>query len=237
MANFNGSGHQRLVMDTPPFAAGSATNPGFVDLDVLVSKSTDPVLIGAHHGGAQLVKQAEGRLISAQAKLPLELHRRHALRLTGKQISCPEPDAERHMAALHDRADQKPRLAATGAAFQISRSRGDAERFADYPAVTADKSLRPTSVLKIGSARRVTRKVPLKLRQRPRKSQIVALKNVHRRHDTIRPSRSSGETTSSGCLAQTDRHALFGCRADRLCSIEEDDRGYRYKIPTGSGKG
>jgi hypothetical protein len=110
------------------------------------------------------------------------------------------------MAALHDRADQKAGLAATGAAFQISRSRGDAEWFTDYPAVTADKSLRPTRVLKVGSTRRIIRKVPLKLRQRTRKSQIVALKNVHRRHDTIRPSRSSGDTTSSGCLAQADRH-------------------------------
>ena len=62
--DLDGGDHQRLVMDTPAFAAGSATDPGFVDLDVLASEPADPVLIRTHHSGAQLVKQTKSRFIS-----------------------------------------------------------------------------------------------------------------------------------------------------------------------------
>jgi len=60
-----GGCYQRLVMDTPAFSTGSATNPDFVDLDVIVRDPADPVLVGTHHGGTQLVEQAECRFISA----------------------------------------------------------------------------------------------------------------------------------------------------------------------------
>jgi len=47
----------------------------------------------------------------------------------------------------------------------------------------ADKAVRPAGTPKIGSARRVIGKQLLKLRQRLGKNQIVALEDVHDRHD------------------------------------------------------
>ena len=42
------------------------------------SSRTDPVPIGPHHAGAELVQDAESGLVPAQTKLPLKLHRGHA---------------------------------------------------------------------------------------------------------------------------------------------------------------
>src|SRR5271167_753130 len=50
-------------------------------------------------------------------------------------------------------------------------------------AMRADKAVRPAGTPKIGSARRVIGKKSLKLRERSGESQIVALVDVHSRHD------------------------------------------------------
>jgi hypothetical protein len=47
----------------------------------------------------------------------------------------------------------------------------------------ADKAVRPAGAPKIGSARRVIGKQLLKLRERSGQSQIVALVDVHSRHN------------------------------------------------------
>src|SRR5271166_1065593 len=53
----------------------------------------------------------------------------------------------------------------------------------DQAAMRADKAVRPAGTPKIGSARRVIGKQLLKLRKRSGESQIVALTDVHGRHD------------------------------------------------------
>jgi len=95
VANFDSGGHQRFVMDAPTFAARPSTNPCLIDLDMLAQTTADPILIGAHHAGTQLVQNAESGLKSRQPKLPLKLYRRHARSLTGDEVGGPEPDTER----------------------------------------------------------------------------------------------------------------------------------------------
>ena len=94
----------------------------------------------------------------------------------------PEPDTERRIAALHDRADEEAGLATTSTAIHNAGPADNAERFGDLAAMRADKAVRPTGPLKIGGTRRVIGKQMLKLRQRLGKSQIVALEDVHGRH-------------------------------------------------------
>ena len=150
---------------------------------MLFRPTTDTVLVRPHHARAQFVQDAEGSFISCQPKLPLKLHRRHPRRLAGDKVSGPEPDAERRMTAFHDGADQEAGLAATRTALQNTGSGDDAEGLGDLAAMRADKTVRPTGAPKIGSTCRVIGKQLLKLRERLGKSQIVALVNVHGRHD------------------------------------------------------
>jgi hypothetical protein len=87
------------------------------------------------------------------------------------------------MTAFHDRADQEAGLAATRTALQNTGAGDNAEGLGDLAAMRADKAVRPTGAPKIGSTCRVIGKQPLKLRERPGKSQIVALVDVHPCHD------------------------------------------------------
>ena len=150
---------------------------------MLFRPTTDTVLVRSHHARAQFVQDAEGGFISCQPKLPLKLHRRHPRRLAGDEVRGPEPDAERRMTAFHDGADQEAGLAAARTALQNTWSGDNAEGLSDQAAMRADKPVRPACTPKIGSTCRVIGKQPLKLRQRLGKSQIVALVNVHGRHD------------------------------------------------------
>ena len=78
-----------------------------VYLNMFPRLAADTILIGPHHASAELVENAEGRLIARQAKLSLKLNRRDAGRLAGDQISRPKPCAQRHMAAFHDGANRQ----------------------------------------------------------------------------------------------------------------------------------
>ena len=182
VADFDGGGHQRLVVDAPAFAARSPAHPRLVDLDMLARPAADAVLIGAHHASAQFVEDTEGGFVSRQPELPLELHRRHTGRLAGDQIGGPEPDAERRMATLHDRANQKAGLAAARAALQNARAGSDTEGFGDGAAMRAGEPVGPAGAPKIGGARRIVGKQPLKLGERLGESQVVTLVDVHRAH-------------------------------------------------------
>src|SRR5271166_3321793 len=183
VANLDSGGHQRFVVDAPAFAARPSTDPRLIDLDMFFRPTTDAVLVRTHHARAQFVQDAEGSFVSCQPKLPLKLHRRHARRLAGDEVRGPEPDAERRMAAFHDGADQETGLAAARTALQNTRSGDNAEGLGDLAAIRADKAVRPAGTPKIGSARRVIGKQLLKLRERSGESQIVALVDVHSRHD------------------------------------------------------
>jgi hypothetical protein len=62
--HFDGGGHQHFVMDTTALAARPSAHPRLIHLDMLVGEAADTVLIGAHHGGAELVENAERRLVA-----------------------------------------------------------------------------------------------------------------------------------------------------------------------------
>ena len=158
---------------------------------MLSGPAANPVLIGSHHARAELVQNAEGGLISRQPKLPLKLHRRHALRLAGNQISRPEPNAQRRMAALHHGSHGQSRVATAMAASQNAGT--IFKRFPNRPAVRADEPLAPTGLFQVGGTGRIIRKKPLELGERFREWQIGAGENVHgqRAVSALRPRSNS----------------------------------------------
>jgi hypothetical protein len=182
VSNFNSGDYQRLVMNTPAFAARSSANPCFVDLDMLIREPADPVLIGAYHRGAQFMEKAKCRLIPIQAKLTLQLDRRHAGGLARDQVSSPEPDAERDVASFHGCADHQASLTAARAAHQDARPGGEAKRITDNTASRARKPNRPANFFKPSRASAIIREKPLKLGKGFRERELVAVENVHNTH-------------------------------------------------------
>ena len=203
MTNLDGTSDENLVVDTPAFAASPSTNPCLVYLNMFPRLAADTILIGPHHASAELVENAEGRLIARQAKLSLKLNRRDAGRLAGDQISRPKPCAQRHMAAFHDGANRQARIVAALATAQDTGTSGDAEGIACGMAMRTDEAVAPSSFFHVGSTLRFIGKKLLKLWKRPRKGQVVTLKDVHGSLSIIHT-----KSIPSGCVRQADRQAL-----------------------------
>ena len=110
---------------------------------MLVRAATDAILIGADHSGAQFVENLKGCLVTREPELPLELDGRHAGGLAGEQVGGPEPDEQRRVAALHDRADGQSCLTPAFAACQHARAGRNAERFASHTTVRTDEAVSP----------------------------------------------------------------------------------------------
>ena len=178
MTHFNGTSDENLVVDTPAFAASPSTNPCLVYLNVFPRLAADTILIGPYHAGAELVENAESRLIARQAKLPLKLDRRDAGRLAGDQISRPKPCAQRGMATFHDRSNHQARVTSAFAAAQDTGASGDAEGLAYGMAMRTDKSVAPSSFFQVRCTRRFIGKKLLKFWKRLRKGQISTLKDI-----------------------------------------------------------
>ena len=71
---------------------------------------------GRHRGKAQLHRQQPGGLIGAEGKLALQLQGEYAVGVRRHQEGRPEPDGERKMRAVHDRASgDRNLLPASGA--------------------------------------------------------------------------------------------------------------------------
>ena len=204
MTNLDGTSDENLVVDTPAFAASPSTNPCLVYLNMFPRLAADTILIGPHHASAELVENAEGRLIARQAKLSLKLNRRDAGRLAGDQISRPKPCAQRHMAAFHDGANRQARIVASLATAQDTGTSGDAEGIACGMAMRTDEAVAPSSFFHVGSTLRFIGKKLLKLWKRPRKGQVVTLKDVHGSLSIIHT-----KSIPSGCVRQADRQGSF----------------------------
>ena len=204
MTNLDGTSDENLVVDTPAFAASPSTNPCLVYLNMFPRLAADTILIGPHHASAELVENAEGRLIARQAKLSLKLNRRDAGRLAGDQISRPKPCAQRHMAAFHDGANRQARIVAALATAQDTGTSGDAEGIACGMAMRTDEAVAPSSFFHVGSTLRFIGKKLLKLWKRPRKGQVVTLKDVHGSLSIIHT-----KSIPSGCGRQADRQGNF----------------------------
>ena len=214
MTNLDGTSDENLVVDTPAFAASPSTNPCLVYLNMFPRLAADTILIGPHHASAELVENAEGRLIARHAKLSLKLNRRDAGRLAGDQISRPKPCAQRHMAAFHDGANRQARIVAALATAQDTGTSGDAEGIACGMAMRTDEAVAPSSFFHVGSTLRFIGKKLLKLWKRPRKGQVVTLKDVHGSLSIIHT-----KSIPSGCVRQADRQA--GNEAEYLAYLEK----------------
>ena len=216
MTNLDGTSDENLVVDTPAFAASPSTNPCLVYLNMFPRLAADTILIGPHHASAELVENAEGRLIARQAKLSLKLNRRDAGRLAGDQISRPKPCAQRHMAAFHDGANRQARIVAALATAQDTGTSGDAEGIACGMAMRTDEAVAPSSFFHVGSTLRFIGKKLLKLWKRPRKGQVVTLKDVHGSLSIIHT-----KSIPSGCVRQADRQGVFFKQGKKNLALQE----------------
>jgi hypothetical protein len=70
------TGDKYFVMGAPTFTVCSSTDIGLIDRDVLTVLASNPVLIGTHHAGVELVESPESGLVASQPKLPLKPHSR-----------------------------------------------------------------------------------------------------------------------------------------------------------------
>src|SRR5208337_2748655 len=134
------------------FASSPPSDPRFIHFDMFLRPLRHVLALRAHHPGAQLMKDAEGRLVARQAKLPLKLDGRHSRRLAGDQVSRPEPCRQRRVTALHDGPGRQADIFATGAAAQNAGARPETERLADNAAPWADEPTIPTGLLEICGA-------------------------------------------------------------------------------------
>ena len=78
---------QHLVMDPMAFAACPATDVSFINFDMLIGQASDAVLIGPYHAGAQLVEDAECRLVARKPKLSLKSSRILSKNKAGRALS------------------------------------------------------------------------------------------------------------------------------------------------------
>ena len=179
MTHLDGTGDGNLVVNTTAFPTRSPTNPGFVHLNMVLGLSTDPVLVGPHHARAELVENLKGRLVARKTKLPLKLHGGHAGRLTGDQISGPEPDVQRSVATLHHCSHRQPGVLAALAAAQDARAVFKVERLSRRAAVRAGKAVSPAGFLQVGGAGRIIGEKSLELGWRMRGWEIGAVENIH----------------------------------------------------------
>ncbi len=180
--HLHGASDESLVVDAPAFASGPSSDPGFIHFDMLLRLVADLVALGAHHPGAELVKDAEGRLVARQAELPLKLDGRHPGRLAGDQVSRPEPGRQRRVAALHDGPGHQAYVFATGAAAQNAWARLETERPANDAAPWTGEPSVPAGAFEIGGTGRVVRENTLELRQRLRERQIFTSQDIHAQH-------------------------------------------------------
>jgi len=182
VAHLYGAGDENLVMDAPAFASGPSSNPRFIDFDMLLRLAANLVALGTHHPGAELMKDAESRLVARQAKLPLKLDGRHSRRLAGDQVSRPEPRRQRRVTALHDGPSHQAYVLATGAAAQNAWARLETERLTNDAAPWTSKPSLPAGAFEIGGTGRVVRENTLELRQRLRERQVFTSQDIHAQH-------------------------------------------------------
>src|SRR5271166_4196073 len=144
-----GARDENLVMHAPAFASGPSSDPRFIHFNMFLRLAANLVVVGAHHPGAELMKDAEGRLIARQAELPLKLDGRHSGRLAGDQVSRPEPGRQRCVTALHYGSGHQADVFATGAAAQNAGARLEAEWLADNAAPWAGEPTLPAGLFEI----------------------------------------------------------------------------------------
>lgn len=177
LPDFDCAGHECHVVYATPFASYAATNPSFLGYDDLTRLAADPVLVGTHLVGAQLVEYLESSLVTRQPELALELDGRHAWRLAGIQVRSPESDRKKCMGTFHDSACREAGVAPAMTASKYRTARGNVSWFISHRAERTDEFFSPSGALKLGRACRFVGKQTLKLRKRVGERQFVSLKH------------------------------------------------------------
>ncbi len=180
LADSDRAGNENHAVDAPPFAAGTPTDVGFIGLNVFLGLATNSILIGSHHTDAKFVKNLERGLVARESELPLKLNSRHARRLTGDQVRCPEPNRAWSVRALHDGASGKAGVTATLPTTEYVGASGDTVRLTGCATTRTDEAIIPSRTLKVCRTCCLVRKQALKIRQRARNRQIASRKNVDR---------------------------------------------------------
>ena len=176
--NLDGTSDENHVVNASALAASTAADVGFIGFDVFAGVATNSILVGPHHAGPQFVKNLESSLVAWQSELPLELDGRHARRLAGDQVGCPEPHRKRCVRTFHDGASGEARVAVAMTTPTNAGTIGEAIRLSGRAAVVTNEPGVPSGALKVGRARRFVREQSLKLRKRAGKRQIVSFKHV-----------------------------------------------------------
>ena len=165
-------------MDSTAFATCPPTNQALIDFYTLNGTAANSILIRTYHASAEFMQERECGLIPGKTQLSLKLYGGDARCLTGNQIGCPEPDTQGRVAVLHYRSHRQSNVLLALSTTQNAWTARKAIRLFLLLTVRADETVAPSCSLQIRGAGPIFRKQPLKLRQRVRKRQIVALENV-----------------------------------------------------------
>jgi len=114
--DFDRGGHLQFALATASAAASRRVVPGPPgDLRLVhFDQAGQRIALGIKHGPAQLGSQQPGALVGAQAQLPPQLARRHAVGVRRHQIGRPEPYRQRQLGGVHRRAGGYRGLLVTG---------------------------------------------------------------------------------------------------------------------------
>ena len=118
LRNLHSASDRNPIVGSTVFAACAASDPGFIDVDVLSGPAVASVLIRTNYPRSELVEDLKRRLLALQVKLSLKLLGRHAGCLAGHRIGSPKPDARRQVSARHDRSHRQSGVTAALAAAQ-----------------------------------------------------------------------------------------------------------------------
>lgn len=204
-ADLDGCADQNLILRAATLAAHRATDVGFVNLDMIAARkiATNTVAALADHSSPQFVQDLEGSFVPAEAKLPLELHRRNAGCHAGYKIGTPKPDRQGRFRVLHNGSAHQTRVPLALAAAQDGRTCDEPERLGFFLAMRANEALGPLSAFQIGRTGRVILEKPLEVPERFREGQVFPLQNIGKRwHDFLLHNRRAKCPTNAETLAQ-----------------------------------
>ena len=163
-SNLDSTDDGGLVMNASSLAPRVPPNLCLVDFDDILG-APDLVVVRSHHCGPEFVEEHECGLVATDAELTLELEGRHPRRLRRDQVGGPEPNLQRCLGVVHDRAGCNRRVGMTRSATQRCRPILEAVRFTRDPALGAGKTIRPAKLMKVGSTRPLVWKHSLEVQQ------------------------------------------------------------------------
>src|SRR3954453_6672727 len=162
------AGDQELAVVRPPGPGrrvpGAERQAGLVDLHQAAQRRA----VGGDHRRPQLPQQQPGRLVAAQAQLQPQLPGRHPVPVRRHQPGGGEPDLQRQVAAVRDRARRHRGLAPAGPALQ-GQDLAPEPPEAVVAALRAGEARSPAALQQPLGAGRLVREPALELRQRPGK--------------------------------------------------------------------